>query len=154
MEVKLNSLTVTDYDQKDLEKVKFVKEVSKDKEIKNNVYPHPEKWLTLPNDTDDVEECCTYMVKDDDNLVGFFKTSSYFDKGIGIDYAVHSNYRNKGYGSKILLEVSNYFLKHNAERIILCINNSNVASRKAAEHAGFTLETKIPDNICVYEKRK
>ena len=147
MEVKLNSLIVTDYDKNDIEKVRFVKEVSIDKDIKNNVYPYPEKWLTLPNDTDNIEECCSYMIKDNNHLIGFFKTSSYFDKGIGIDYAVHSNYRNKGYGSKILLEVSNYFFKHDIEKIILCINNSNIASCKAAEHAGFILETNIPDDI-------
>ncbi len=154
MEIKLKSLTVTDYDSNDMDKVKFIKEVSEDPAIVEYVFPHPDKWLTMPTYSDKIESSCCYFVKDQDKIVGFFKPFIYFDTDLGIDYAVHPNYRNMGYGKKILVEVSDYFFEKNIRKAILCIDENNAASIAAAQNAGFTLESGNNSYIHVYEKRK
>ncbi len=155
MELKLKSLTVTDYDSKDIEKVNFIKEVSEDPAIVEYVFPHPDKWLTVPTYSDKIESSCCYFVKDNDEIVGFFKPFTFLDTSdLGLDYAVHPKYRNMGYGSKILLEVSDYFFNQDIEKVILCIDEENTASIETAKKAGFTLESGNNSYIHVYEKRK
>ena len=138
MEIKLKNLVVTDYDSRDMDKVKFVRDVANDKDIRRYVSNDIDQWLMRPHYTNDaLENCVVYMVKDKDKIVGLFKPAVYYGTDIGLDYAVHPDFRRKGYGTKILLEVSDYFFDRNVERVSLCIDNTNIGSINAAINAGF-----------------
>lgn len=154
MEIKLDSLVVTNYDSKDLDKVKFVREIGEDKNIRRYVSPNIEEVLMRPNYTGDIENAVAYIVKDQDKCVGFVKPSIFFDTEVGLDYGVHPEYRKKGYGTKILLEVSDYFFKKNFQSVVLCIDNSNKASINAALKAGFVKNDVGFDLVSEYIKER
>lgn len=157
MEIKLgrgtNSLTVTNYDSNDIDKVRFVREIGIDKDIRKFVSPEIENYLMRPTYTDGIESSVAYLVKDKDKIVGFFKPSMYYGTDIGIDYGIHPNYRRCGYGSRMLIEISNYFFERNIKSITLCIDNSNIPSINTAIAAGFKKENVGYQMITEYVKR-
>ena len=154
MEIKLNTLSVTNYDSKDIEKVKFMYEISSDKDIRKYVSTEVDKYLMRTNYTDGIEHSIAYIVKDDNKLVGFFKPSIFYDTDIGLDYGIHPRYRKQGYGKRLLIEISDYFFNRNINSIALCIDNNNIASINTALSAGFKKENTGYQMITEYVKRK
>lgn len=82
-----------------------------------------------------------YLVLEDDKIIGMIRIYSYHQLGfLNIQYAVNPEYRNQGYGKKILKEVSNYFLNNNIKCISLDIDKNNIGSIKCALNAGYIFE--------------
>ena len=154
MEIKLNSLTVTDYDFSDTKKVRFVHEMTYDKAIREYVSWNIDKIIMRPHYTNGIENSCGYIVKSHDNLVGFFRPFVFFDTDIGLDYAIHPNFRGQGYGTRLLVEVSDYFFERNIKRVALRINNSNTSSIIAAKKAGFEEEYVGLQEVTEYVKKR
>ena len=71
-----------------------------------------------------------------------------------LNYGVHPNYRNQGYGTKILKEVSDYTLSEKNKGVRISISKTNEYSIKAALSAGYELEDVISEVNYIYEKRK
>ena len=143
MELKLKTLTITDYDALDENKVKLSYELSTDPLVERYVFPDVDRWFRNTGKVDKMQTGDTLMVKDSesDELVGFFKFHTFFDSSMSMDYGISPRFRNKGYGTKILLEVSDYFLDNGITDIVLCIDMKNEASRKCALKAGFVQDT-------------
>ena len=66
---------------------------------------------------------------------------SYHEAGyINLQYAICPSLRNKNYGTKILKEVSHYFLANGIKCIELDIDKTNIGSIKCAINVGFEKE--------------
>ena len=64
----------------------------------------------------------TYVIKDNDILVGFIHIQVLVDETDIIDIVINSNYRRKGYGSKLLNYV---FDTYNDKKFILDVSSEN-----------------------------
>lgn len=147
MDIKLNTLTITNYDSNNLKKVKFSEELDKDFLIKRYLY-NSVSVVDVVKKSENISNLHLgygYLIKDGYNLVGFIRPYREIIFTLGIDYCVHPNFRFKGYGTKILTEVSDYFLENykSVNNIKLSVASSNELCLKCASNAGFTL---ISDN--------
>lgn len=83
-----------------------------------------------------------YWVTDENNIIGLVRIFSYHQLGyVNIQYAVLPDYRNLGYGKRILQEFSNYLMM---QENIVCvegeIDKSNIGSIKVATQIGYEQE--------------
>ena len=158
MNVKLNSLAITNFDSNDLEKIKFVKELKEDNLISQFLYGCIDKMIEASEKSENFVLGYGYIVLDKDNLIGFIRPARIIDNStLDIDYAVKSNYRHQGYGTKILEEASEYFFKNSdeIENIKLFIDSENVNSMSCAEKAGFIKTTESYSHLfSTYIKRR
>lgn len=76
----------------------------------------------------------TYVIKDNDILVGFIHIQDLFDEIDIIDIVINSNYQRKGYGSKLLDYVFNAY---NDKKFILDVSSENISALSFYEHFGF-----------------
>lgn len=157
MNIMLKSLAITSFDSNVYEKVKFVKELSKDKLV-NRLYCSIDKMIEESEKSDTIIFGCGYIISDNNNFVGFIRPSKIIDNGVlDIDYAVRDNYRHQGYGTRILKETADYFLNNydDIEIIKLIIDGDNVNSMNCAEKAGFMkTDESYPHFFSTYIKRR
>jgi len=80
-----------------------------------------------------------YIIEENDDVVGMIRIfKKNFNKEITLQYAVAEDYRNKGYGKKILKEISDYFMTvKDISCIKLDIDKNNLASIDCAEKVGY-----------------
>lgn len=70
-------------------------------------------------------------------MIRVFKQT--FNGTIDLQYAVAKEYRRSGYGTKILKEISNYFINNiEITCITLDIDKNNIGSIKCATNLGYT----------------
>ena len=158
---KLKSLSITNYDSKVMENVKFLEEIENDEEISNNL---SDATIDLKK-SDGVTHLklgTAYLVKDDENPIGLVRLVKKNSKehSLSIDIAIHPQYRNMGYGTILLSELSDYILKNSSliKKISLDIDGSNRNGAKCAENANFNLEGYVDyptsHGHLLYAKRK
>jgi ribosomal-protein-alanine N-acetyltransferase len=104
----------------------------------------------------DVNGKCAGIIWLNDISYGFLKHKA------GIGYAVHKDFRGKGYGGKAIKMITDYaFKKYKLVRMATHTRDFNIPSRKCLEKAGYQLEgilrkNKIKDgkyvNDCIYAK--
>ena len=93
---------------------------------------------------------CTVELKATGEVIGSVGSTYYEDTDeIGIVYFAGSEYREKGYITEAVKAYLPFFFEHyNEPKIIATILDSNIASQKVAEKAGFQLlETKMYKDI-------
>ena len=143
MIINLKSFSITNYDNKLSDNVKFLEEIKKDEEISKNLEDVPdslERSIGLSN----LRLNISYLVKQDENIVGLIrlakKNSNKHD--ISVDIAIRPHLRKKGYGTILLKEICDYIFKNSTliEKIKLDINGSNRNGAKCAKSADFNLE--------------
>ena len=158
MNIKLNSLSITSFDSNDIKKIKFIKEMKEANELDHFLYNCIDELIKKSETTPNLHIGYGYIMKDEENLIGYFRPARRENRYIlSIDYGVHPNFRHQGYGTKILIEVSNFFLNNfeDIHSIKLSIDSSNEYSLKCACKAGFTeIEEKYPRQFITYMKRK
>ena len=158
MDIKLKSLNITNYDSKDIEKIEFINTIKSDYLINKYLYRCIDEMIEKSETSENFVLGYGYIVKDNDKLIGFFRPARLESKyKIDVDYGIIEKYRNKGYGTKLLIEVSDYLLTSfdMINGIVLHIDNSNKNSVKCALNAGFikTSLTEV-DNFQTYMKRR
>ena len=159
MNIKLRSLSLTNFNVSDKKKFNFVREINYDEEICKYVTENIVK-LFLPTERQDkLTIGPAYIIEDKDECVGFIYFPEKDEDTLVLNYGVHPDYRNKKYGTKILDEVSNYVLdKTRVNNIELNINGCNRGSIKCAEGANFKLEDTMSlscgNTILTYRKHK
>lgn len=148
MKIELKSLYITNYEDSDKRKVKFLKSVCSDPLVHNFVSFKMEDNFKLADlyDNDDLNVGPAYVIGDQRKLVGFIRMARLSDSGVlDLHYGVNPEYRNQGYGSRILLEVGDYILKNIKEvkKIKLDIRSINIKSVKCAKKAGYNYEYSV-----------
>ena len=99
--------------------------------------------------SNDLEVGKAYVVLEKNQVIGMIRIFSCHSAGyMEIQYAIRPILRNQGYGSKVLKELTQYFLDNEMVCISLDIDKNNVASIKCALNNGYAFE----DNK--YRKRR
>ncbi len=153
MKIDLETLSILNYDKSD-KQYKFAQELSNDEMISRYVPCNVKAFILGSQEDDDLRVSSAYIIADKNKLIGFIHIFSSFNKLYTLNYGVHPNYRNQGYGTKILKEVSDYTLSEKNKGVRISISKTNEYSIKAALAAGYELEDVISEVNYVYEKRK
>ena len=139
MKIKLNSLYICNYDPDDIRKFNFLKDIFEDELIKSYLGKHV--CGEIADSKNDVRIILdhSYIISNQRNHIGFISLPDLREGILTLEYGVHPAFRHKGYGTKILKEVSDYFLEERnfVEKVELCIDSENIYSQKAALSAGF-----------------
>lgn len=157
MNIKLKSLVITNYDDYDKRKIRFVKDMKDDQLVGNYVTKSIDNILNKSINDNKIMIGSGYIVCDGRKLVGYVRPAELLDiNTLELHYAVHPDYRRQGYGSKILVEVSDYLLKHikDINNIKLYINSENRGSIKCAKKAGFLKCEEFPNRLVSYIKTR
>ena len=140
MYIKLKNLAITSYNSNSIDHIKFVKDMKDANRIDNYLYNCIDEMIKKSENRSNLVIGYGYIIKDKDNLVGFVRPARINNIDIlNIDYGVHPKYRHQGYGTEILVEVSDFFLDSfdNIHKIKLSIEESNTYSLACAKKAGF-----------------
>jgi len=94
----------------------------------------------------------SFNIYEQDNLIGFAMLRKYSDMGYFLwNYAIDIRYQNKGYGTKALLFLIDYFeTKYNALEITTTYTYGNEIAKHIYEKIGF-VETDIVDEDGIHE---
>ena len=94
----------------------------------------------------------SFNIYEQDNLIGFAMLRKYSDIGYFLwNYAIDIKYQNKGYGTKALLFLIDYFeTKYNALEITTTYTYGNEIAKHIYEKIGF-VETDIVDEDGIHE---
>ena len=141
MEIKLNDLQIVSYDSKNGPIKQFIKSIKNDELIKYYCGRYvADKIMSSENCSKLLLET-GYMITNNNNLIGYIATDKLEYNSVGLECGVHPLFRNQGYGSKILKEVSDFLLQRDfIEQIDLSIDSENIYSEKCAINALFKLE--------------
>ena len=158
MKVKLKTLSLNTYDETKKKHYRFVKELATDQLVNKFVAAPVEEQLLEAKDDKNIKIGSSYLIAENKKLVGYVRFNELDKFGIlTLHYAVHPDLRRQGYGTKILVEVSDYAFKTITEtnKIRLYIRNINKGSIKCAEKADFLRQQNLlQENPAVYIKRK
>ena len=94
----------------------------------------------------------SFNIYEQDNLIGFAMLRKYSDIGYFLwNYAIDIKYQNKGYGTKALLFLIDYFeTKYNALELTTTYTFGNEIAKHVYEKIGF-IETDIVDEDGIHE---
>ena len=143
MEIKLNTLKIINYDSNNEIHRKAKYEILRDDNFKKYFGDFFIKDSDLYfQDSNSLETKKIYWVTDQNNIVGMVRIFSYHQLGyVNIQYAVLPNYRNLGYGKRILQEFSSYLM---SQENVVCvegeIDKNNAGSIKIATQIGYEQE--------------
>lgn len=158
MYIKLKDLAITNYNSNDISNIKFVKDIKDANRLDSYLYNCIDEMIRKSEGRSNLTIGYGYIIKDAENLIGFVRPARINNiNTLDLDYGVHPKYRHQGYGTKILVEVSDFFLE-NIERIHkvkLNIDISNEYSLKCAKKAGFIeVESDCTGQFRTFLKRK
>ena len=158
MNIKLRTLSISNYDKYDIEKNIFARMIKRDKEILEEACPSIYERIIESSDIDELVSGPAYIVYDDqkDKSIGFIQINSYlFEDEVVLNYGLLKRYRFHGYGEKILEEVSEYLFDNgDIKKITLNIYKDNFPSVMCAKKAGYELERVSSSEIFTYVKMK
>lgn len=159
MKISIGNLCISDYSASDLNKVRFARQLANDLSINKFVSSCIDEFLEDSENDSKLYVGPAYLVEDNNTPVGFIRMNSLSSGKLDLHYGVHPEYRNKGYGTKILIQMSSYIFKtmSHVEKIQLYIANVNYGSINCAKKAGFHREDIIvtPKYVMdVYEKER
>src|SRR5574344_2541065 len=137
MTIKLDKLILQSYDNKNEQhrnfKYSILRDESFNKFFGQMFIKNSDEYF---KETDNLEVKKIYLIQDEENIIGMIRL---FDKNnfdiINLQYAVAPEFRNMGYGKKILKEISEYFKNYTID---LDINKNNIPSINCAIDSGFT----------------
>lgn len=134
-EIELETLKLVSIDFNNKDHLQFLKELFQNSN---------DSSMNFLGDLSSVrDEYAFIIVNDDMEKIGYFSITDPVVNvqsllSSGAYYAILPKYRNKGYATRMLEEVSDYILK-NIDMLVLSINKENIASRKVAEKNGFKI---------------
>ena len=160
MKIKLTSLNLTNFDPENKRNIKLLNDLKKDQLTNLYVSSKIEEFFYESKDANNISVGNTYICNQDKTPIGFIKLYDFLLNELEIFYGVSPEYRNQGYGKKILIETSYYLFKryNNVKNIKLLIRDNNIRSIKCALNAGFKLNNELNElddvKILVYKKYK
>lgn len=143
MTKSIGNLKITSFCSDNAEHIKFAREVTEDLLIRKYVSHNMDEWLEDSENTDKLYVGPAYIIKHNEQLVGFIRMASLAKDGrLNLHYGVHPEHRKNHYGTKILTEVPNYIFETmpNVEKIQLFIKSINESSIRCAKNTGFYLD--------------
>ena len=141
--IKLKNFDLIKVNLDNKEHLIFLKELFQNKD---------DKSLEFLGDLSNVSDKNAFVVRDVDlKFIGYFSMSipTVNKLGLrtsGIYYAIDSRYRNKGYATKLLQEVSSYLFGE-LDMLVLSIDKDNKASRRVAEKNFFHVIFEDEDDV-------
>ena len=103
--------------------------------------------LELSQNNDKTIYQSAFVVEDFGLSIGYLYISNMSNDEVFLECSILKEFRQKGYGSRILKEVSDYlFEKHNIKNIRLDIEPSNIRSIATAKSCGFDLDDEEYEN--------
>lgn len=131
--IELQTLSLTKYD----EKYNQIKE-ELENGISSSKYIHQIKERLEKSNNNHSIYNSAFIVLDENNPIGYLFISSMINDEVFIEYSVLKEHRQKGYGKKVVNEISDYlFENNNIKSIILDIDPSNKNSMLLASSCGF-----------------
>jgi len=131
---------ITSFCSKNINHLKFRKELKQDEYIYEFVTIDIEKDLIEATSEEKIEIDNSYIIQDNDKLVGYICLKPMYEEKdiVELRYAVHPEYRRLNYGKQILEECRNYLLSFNyINDLELHIRKDNNASIGCAEKAKY-----------------
>lgn len=110
----------------------------------NNLIPY-ENHVRWYNDSLNNNTRLMYIITENNDIIGQIRLDKHDDIAI-ISYAIESNNRNKGYGTKVLNLIKLEAIRNNISIIEGFVKQNNIASIKAFRKNGF-IEFKEDDCI-------
>ena len=157
MHIKLDNFSIINYDPNNISHIKFAKDMKEANKKDNYLYNCIDKIIEMSATSENLHLGYGYMVIEKEKIVGYVRPARKVNiNTLELDLGVNPKYRNQGYGSRILVEVSDYLLRIDDIKCIkLNIDISNEYSLKCAKKAGFIkVETPYPTQFETYLKRK
>lgn len=158
MDKKVKNLSFTSICLSNNDHLVLKRRLSEDPDFTNYVYKNIDKYFLEPNnDNGKLQENTSYLVKKDDELVGFVHICKRMIDTISFHYAVIPSFRGKGIGTAILKEVPILIFEDIDPELCvnLKINMYNFVSQKAALRASYVnLGRKDKDYIFETTKNK
>lgn len=139
----------------DLEKIDMMKHygllmsLQRDEKVYGYISKNLIAWLEKHQavSEDKIEVNKSYVICKDNHYIGVIGSLNFSNAGIlEIWCAIQNNLRGKGYGEKILAEITPYLIEHvdGLNDIELKINRNNLSSKRVAEKNGYNL---VKDNM-------
>lgn len=157
MHIQLNNFAIINYNPEDIRHIEFTKDMKEANEKDHFLYSCIDKIIAQSATTENLHIGYGYMVTDEDKIVGYIRPARKVNiNTLELDMGVNPKYRHQGYGSRILVEVSDFFLKFSDIKCLkLSIDISNEYSLKCAKKAGYVeVEDHYPRQFATYLKRK
>ena len=129
--------------------------LNEDISVYNYVSRHFSEWTKEPINSDSYEigNGKAYVISDDSKKIGMLGSTKFSSDGvIDLWVALDREYRGYGYGEKVLIQMTQYFVENlnHLSDIQLVINKSNLISLKTAKACGYNLVDKY-DYKLVYQ---
>ena len=145
MDIKLETLTLTRYDD---EKHKILKEELENGESSSRFIHQISQRLNNSSYSGENIFQSTFVVLNNENPIGDVYISSRKDDEVFLKCSILRQFRNQGYGKRLLNEVGDYlFEEHNIKNIRADVNPSNKNSMLMLEACGYLFDEEE------YEKR-
>lgn len=134
----------------EIEHYDLIKNLERDSKVQQYISKNLSRWLSKhqAESEDKIEIGKSYVIEKDNHYIGIVGSLSFSNEGIlEVWYAIKENFRAKGYGEKILAEITPYLIEHvqGLNDIELKIDKNNKASKKVAERNGYLLEKSDKD---------
>lgn len=120
----------------------LIKSMEMDDDVNRYISKYFSGWISFyVSESDEVIELeKSYVIEFDNKYVGFVGSLEITSNGVlEIWYAIDRNFRNMGYGEKILGEVTSYYIEnvYGVNGICLKIDKCNIVSQKVAVNNGY-----------------
>ncbi|MDD5826570.1 MAG: GNAT family N-acetyltransferase [Bacilli bacterium] len=134
----------------EIEHYDLIKNLERDSKVQQYISKNLSRWLSKhqAESEDKIEIGKSYVIEKDNHYIGIVGSLSFSNEGIlEVWYAIKKNFREKGYGEKILAEITPYLIEHvqGLNDIELKIDKNNKVSKKIAERNGYLLEESDKD---------
>ena len=131
----------------------LIKSMEMDDDVNRYVSKYFSSWISFyVSEGDEVIELeKSYVIENNNKYVGFVGSLELSSDGVlEVWYALSKEYRNKGYGEKLLGEVTSYYIENvnGVNGICLNVDKYNIVSQKVAISNGYT---KVSEEDDVYE---
>lgn len=127
----------------------LVNRLNDDQAVYDYISKHFEDWVEEPESDSKYEVGKSYVIKDDNEILGMCGSTRYENNGI-IDLwcGIDKKSRGQGVGEKLLVQITDYFLDNipDLKNVKLVIKKNNVASNKVAINSGYSLTDQYKDN--------
>ena len=134
----------------EIEHYDLIRNLERDSKVQQYISKNLPRWLSKhqAESEDKIEIGKSYVIEKDNHYIGIVGRLSFSNEGIlEVWYAIKKNFREKGYGEKVLAEITPYLIEHvqGLNDIELKIDKNNKASKKVAERNGYLLEESDKD---------
>lgn len=141
MAIKLRTFSLEGISLDDSNHLKLIRKNQDDYHTKKYISKDLMRFVIPPTE-DDFQLGATYVVKEEDDMIGFVGTKYMDNQGIVELWCnISKDKRNLNYGSRILAQVTLYMIEvvRGLEDVRLVIDKGNYASKHVALENGFIL---------------